>query len=81
MIEAYIKNYRRGRNTVNPRFAIVYPKEEVNLDTLIGHSVILKWKDRTIKGKVTARHGSKALRVFFKNSFPGQAIGKEVFID
>jgi large subunit ribosomal protein L35Ae len=84
-MEAVIMNYRRGRNTQNPRQVILQAassKTKADAEKLIGKTV--EWKTATgkvLQGKVSKPHGGKgAVLAQFSPSLPGQAIGTKAKI-
>jgi large subunit ribosomal protein L35Ae len=84
-MEAVIMNYRRGRNTQNPRQMILQPtgaKTKADAEKLIGKAV--EWKTtagKVLQGKVSKPHGGNgAVLVQFTPGLPGQAVGTKAKI-
>ena len=80
-----IKNYRRGRRTVNERQLVVEPQgsdTRARAFALVGAKVT--WTNsvgKPFSGKITAAHGGNgAVRVQFSKGMPGQCIGEKVEI-
>jgi len=82
-MEGIIKNFRRGRHTVNERQLVI---EIEGIDSrkkafsTVGNSV--SWKTpggKLFTGKVLSAHGNNgAVRALFKKGLPGQCIGQAV---
>jgi len=79
-MEAIITSFRRSRHHVHSYQMIIEPLQEVDLEKLIGKQVIYNTGKKKITGIITAKHGSKRLRVRFETGMPGQALGKRVVI-
>jgi large subunit ribosomal protein L35Ae len=84
-MEAVIMNYRRGRNTQNPRQMILHPagsKTKADAEKLIGKAV--EWKTtsgKVLSGKVSKPHGARgAVLAQFNPGLPGQAVGTKAKI-
>ena len=84
-MDGVIKNFRRGRHTVNERQLVI---EIEGVDSrkkaysMVGSKV--QWKTpsgKVFTGKVASAHGNGgAVRALFKKGLPGQCIGSKVAI-
>lgn len=80
-----IKNFRRGRHSVNERQLIIEAEginSRAKAFSLVGYKV--QWKNvsgKIFTGKITSAHGGKgALRALFQKGMPGQCLGQKVEI-
>lgn len=84
-MKGVIKNYRRGRHTVNERQLIIEVEgidSKAKAYSLVGSKV--QWKNpsgTTFTGKITSAHGGNgAVRALFPKGMPGQCLGQRVEI-
>ncbi len=81
-MKAVLISYRRGRNTQNPRQALIRiegvdTKEKAQ--KLVGKKVQWKSKKAVIKGEISAPHGvNGVVRAIFERGLPGQAMATGV---
>lgn len=84
-MQGVIKNYRRGRHTVNERQLVIEAEgihSRAGAFSLVGSKV--QWKNvsgKVFTGKITSAHGnSGAVRALFRKGLPGQCLGQKVGI-
>ena len=84
-MKGLIVNYRRGRHTQRPNWAIIHIpgiKSREEAQKLVGKKVI--WRSpggKGIVGEIRAPHGNGGkVRARFERGLPGQALGTEVEI-
>ena len=85
-MKAWIRSFRRGRHTQNPRQFILEiegVKDKEKAEKFVGKSVIWVSKgNKKIRGKISAPHGNKGrVRAVFEKGLPGYAINDEVRIE
>jgi len=84
-LKGRIVSFRRGRHTIRHNqviiaFETIDSKEKAS--QLQQKTVVFKTKAKTLKGVVTATHGSKGLvRVVFNQGLSPRCIGEQVFLE
>lgn len=83
-MKAVIKNFCRGIRTVKCNecvLAVEGINSRAKAASLVGRRVEIKFRKKSISGKIVSAHGSKgALKARFSRGIPGQAIGSAVKI-
>ena len=82
-MKGVVKNYRRGRHTVNERQLVIEIEgihSRPKAFSMVGSRV--QWKTKAGKpfnGKIVSAHGNNgAVRALFRKGLPGQCIGQKV---